>query len=246
MKTLVILIICLIAAAIVYRALRGRQSGTIGADAQTPAPSVRDTLFGDMPLDKWTGDGVAVPWSHFAAAKRALATGDKQAAVSALKEVINSPSLESRHYLQAWNFLRPLGISPPTSDSTRVLGVVVEVPVEHGLDIVAAYPDHSARYFNFSGAAVIWEHPDSSLDAAVDRLIAAGQRIVDQIGPWDGPRPGPPSQDHIRLSFLTARGLHFGQGPFAKLSADPDGSDVITAATELMQALMAKSQKSHQ
>jgi hypothetical protein len=243
MKLALIIVFCLIVAVVSYRALRGRQSGFVLSDTSSPASPIRDTLFGDMPLETWAGDGAEVPWSHFAKAKHHLNAGEKEAAIAALKQVVSTSSLEPRHYLQAWHFLRPLGVLPDNTEACRVLGVVVEVPVEHGLDIVAAYPDHSARYFNFSGAGVIWEHPDSSLDPAIDRLISTGQTVVDQIGPWGGPRPGPPPKNHVRLSFLTAGGLCFGQGPFGDLTTDPKGGAVITAATELMQALMAKSQK---
>ncbi len=243
MKIAIIIVVCLIVAVVVYRSLRSGQSGFALSDASSPSSPIRDALFGDMPLEAWAGDGSEAPWSHFATAKKHLDAGEKDDAIAALKQVLSTPSLEPRHYLQAWHFLRPLGISPDATESRRILGVVVEVPVEHGLDIVAAYPDHSARYFNFSGAGVIWEHPDSSLDPAIDRLLTTGQTVVEQIGPWDGPRPGPPPKNHIRLSFLTAGGLCFGQGPFADLAADPKGGAVITAATELMQALMAKNQK---
>ena len=115
--------------------------------------------------------------------------------------------------------------------------------MQDGLDLVAAYSDHSARYYNFSGAGVVWDHPDTSLDADIDRLISAGAVVVQQIGPWDGPRPAPPPKNQVRLSFLTPGGLCFGQGPFQDLAADPKGGAVIAAATDLMRALMAKSQK---
>ena len=243
MKIALIIVVCFFVVVIVYRLLRDRQSGFVLSDASSPSSPIRDTLFGDMPLESWASAGSEAPWSHFARAKRHLDAREKEDAVAALKQVLSTPSLEPRHYLQAWHFLRPLGISPDATESRRVLGVVVEVPVEHGLDILAAYPDHSARYFNFSGAGVVWEHPDSSLDPAIDRLITTGQTVVEQIGPWDGPRPGPPPKNHLRLSFLTPGGLCFGQGPFADLAKDPKGGDDITAATELMQALMAKSQK---
>ena len=47
------------------------------------------------------------------------------------------------------------------------------MPVPGGLDTLAAYEDLSARYLNFSGAAVIWDHPDNSLDSETRGLMQA-------------------------------------------------------------------------
>jgi hypothetical protein len=42
-----------------------------------------------------------------------MARGDTKDAVAALAAVTVMPGLESRHYLQAWHFLRGLGQQPP-------------------------------------------------------------------------------------------------------------------------------------
>jgi len=87
---------------------------------------------------------------------------------------------------------------------------------------------------------VIWEHPDNSLDPAIDALLEASREVVAQIGPWDKKRPAAPQGDTVRLCFLTPGGLHFGQGPMDVLSRDPMGGKIIHLATVLMQALIAK------
>ena len=236
-----IIIVLVVVVAAIYR--RFRPATPKLSDASSPNSAIRDTLFGDRPLETWCGDGVSLPWSLFAAAKRHLDAGERDDAIASLKEVLALPGLESRHYVQAWHFLRPLGQNPPPEEKLRVLGVVVEVPVSSGLDLVAAYPDHSARYYNFSGAGVAWEHPDTSLDGHIDRLLSNGQSIAQQIGPWEGARPGPPPKNQVRISMLTPGGLCFGQGPFNAMAADPRGGPVIKAATDLMLALMAKSKQ---
>ncbi|MDB6006178.1 MAG: hypothetical protein JWR15_3165 [Prosthecobacter sp.] len=243
MKSTIFIIAVLIAGVVLYLWLRPRPTSLTLSDASPPRHTIRDTLFGDMPLEDWSGDGQTSPWTLFAAAKQHLDSGHNDDAIASLKQVLALPDLEPRHYLQAWHFLRPLGQKPSPDEARRVLGVVIEVSMQDGLDIVAAYPDHSARYYNFSGAGVVWEHPDTSLDGAIDRLISAGTAVVQQIGPWDGPRPAPPPKNQVRLSFLTPGGLCFGQGSFQDLSADPKGGAVVTAATDLMRALIAKSPK---
>ncbi len=213
-----------------------------------PAPNpIRETLFGDMPLDRWpltddTSD--EFPWDKFVSARTHLAAGRKSEAIADWQNIVAQPDLEPRHYLQAWHFLRQQGQQPPPEIAQQVLGVVVEVGMPEGLDLLAAYPDYSARYYNYSGAGVVWEYPDTSLNFAIDQLLEAAAQVVAQIGPWEEERPGPPPRDSARLSFLTPSGLHFGQGEMDALSTDPLGGRVLQLASNLMVALIEK-QRQH-
>jgi len=214
------------------------------ATMEPPRMDLRDTLFGDNPIDQWTGNGAVsqeFPWNAFVLARARMKHGDRDNAVRNWREVVNHPGLEPRHYLQAWNFLRQNGEQPTADIARKVLGVVVEVGMPRGLDLLAAYPDHSARYYNYSGSGVVWEHPDHSIDDKIDALLAASARVVSQIGPWNQPRPPAPPVDHVRLCFLTPSGLHFGQAHLDVMSKDPIGNEVLYLASELMQALIAKS-----
>jgi len=216
--------------------------GSLFGKKNEPNP-LRETLFGDMPLDQWPPAGSPseeFPWSTFTLAQSHLATGHQDAAIACWRQIIESPGLEPRHSLQAWHFLRQHGQQPPPGIAKEILGVVVEVAMPKGLDLLAAYPDHSARYYNYSGAGVVWEHPDNSMDSAIDDLLEAARLVVVQIGPWDQDRPAPPPKDHVRMSFLTPSGLHFGQGPMSALLKDPLGGGVLQSATALMMALIAK------
>jgi hypothetical protein len=121
---------------------------------------------------------------------------------------------------------------------------VVEVGINGGLDIVAGYEDYTARYYNFSGKAVIWESPGTKLDAIVDALLAAGRVVAEQIGPWTQVRPPAPPKGQARISMLTPSGLHFGQADMDVLARDPLGAPVLRCAQELMQALISKSEQS--
>jgi hypothetical protein len=218
--------------------------GSLFGKKKEAAPNpIRETLFGDMPLDQWPGEGVSAetfPWSVFVLARSHLAGGRESDAIACWRQILGHSGLEPRQYLQAWHFLRQHGQKPPPAMAKQVLGVVVEVAMPEGLDLLAAYPDHSARYYNYSGAGVVWEHPDTSLDSAIDQLLATSQQVVAQIGPWEEARPAPPPRGAARLSFLTPSGLHFGQGPMAALSRDPLGGRVLHLASELMRALIAK------
>lgn len=213
---------------------------------EKPQPvTVRDTLFGDMPMTEWPRDPglTGEPWGSFVQARQYLDKRDKDSAMTALKKITDTPGWEPRHYLQAWHFLRQLGVNPPSEKAKIVYGVIVEVGLKGGVDILAAYTDHTARYLNYSGSGVIWEHPDTSLDTEIDTLLQAGQAVAKVIGPWEQARPPAPQGDNVRLNMLTPSGLHFGYGAFQTLYNEPMGRSIIDPATRLMQALIAKDKR---
>jgi len=211
-------------------------------------PEIRDALFGDKPLEEWPPDssesGSAQPWDSFISVRKRLESKDRAGAIQLLRDIVGRQGLEARHYVQGWHFLRQLGVAPEPAIAKQVLGVVVEVGMSQGLDLLAAYVGNSARYFNYSGNAVIWDASDASLDPYIQRLLTAGQNVADAIGPWDKDRPPAPPSGQVRLSMLTPSGLHFGQGPFEALANDDMGGPVIQAATQLMQQLIAKAEAS--
>ena len=79
--------------------------------------------------------------------------------------------------------------------------VIVEVPLEGGLDVLAAFSDGGVRYMNQTGKLAIFEGVPS-LQPAVANLFKESQAIVSRIGPWNKERLSPPSKGNIRLSFL--------------------------------------------
>jgi hypothetical protein len=199
---------------------------------------IRHTLFGDMSLSQWPHESVAgEPWTSFVQARDALAAGDVATAGRLWQAIASNPNLESRHYLQAWHFLRGVGIEPAEDVARQLLGVVLEVHMDGGLDLLAAYADGTARYYNHSGAAVVWDRPDATLDEPVSGLLAAAQAVVDRIGPWSGERPDAPNPGRVRLNFLTPSGLHLGEAPFEVLAADPMAGPVVAAGLVLLDAL---------
>jgi len=208
---------------------------------------IRDTLFGDAPLADWITVAAATlasePWSSFLRAKEYMDSGDSPRAVEVLKNVTEMSDLESRQYLQAWQFLRDLGAHPPSPDAKTILGVVVEVGMPKGVDLVAAYADYRARYYNYSSAAVIWELPNASLNQRIDNLLQTGAIAVQAIGPWKDTRPAAPTNGIARINLLTPSGLHFGEGPMDALAKDSLGGPVINAALQLMLGLMQATKK---
>ena len=224
----------------------GRKRKPVAAPVAAP-PSVRDALFADGPLESWpVGDHAdREPWATFVTARRYVAAGDIGSAVFGWQRVVGMPGLEARHYVQAWTFLRQYGgVQPAPAEAKRLLGVVVEVDRSPaGLDLLAAYPERTARFYAGTGGGIVWERPDPTLDAHIGALLDAAKAVLDRIGPWTQPRLPPPPPDHIRLNFLAPSGLHFGQAPFAVFEQDGLAGPVVRAAAGLLQVMMAVNQR---
>ena len=121
-----------------------------------------------------------------------------------------------------------------------MLGVVLEVHLDGGLDTLAAYADHTARYINHGGRLIVWETEEPEMSGLIDAFVGAGQRIAEVIGTSDKPRRGPPPKGHVRLNMLTRAGLCFGEGPFDALAGDPMAAPAINAGTSLLTALIKR------
>jgi hypothetical protein len=119
----------------------------------------------------------------------------------------------------------------------ELLGIIIEVALQDGLDVLAVFADGSARYINYSEKLTVWETPTETSNALIRQLFAEGIQVVSKIGPWDEPRLSPPPGGEVRLSFLVTDGLYFGQGPIDVLFDDPMGRPVLEAATKVMQFL---------
>ena len=208
---------------------------------------IRDTLFGDLPIDAWPPSGAPAttddPWGSFIAARNAIAQGRPAAAIQAWQRVLALPNLESRHYAQAWTFLRGQGVQPSPEQAKHLLGVIIEVPLDRGLDLLAAYPERSARYYNQAGGGIVWERPNESLDEPIVALLSAGQRILNEVGPWENPRPPAPNLGQVRINMLSPAGLHIGQAAFDIFAKDPLAKPAIDAGVLLMKKLIEWSER---
>lgn len=202
----------------------------------TPVEDPRDTLFGDLPIETWAINDTSEPWASFKAAKDKIESNQPSEAIEILKGITEQENLESRHYIQAFHHLKQLGCVE--EGPTQLFGVVVEIGFRPGqYDLLATYSDLSVRYYNFSGNAIFWEHPNNSLDDEIKDVLELGTDILNNIGPWDGARPYPIRKGKVRLNLLTSKGLHFGEGPMSVMTIDPLGEGLLNAATILMDKL---------
>ena len=151
-----------------------------------------------------------------------------------LVKIMDDDKAESRIQILAANKLRTRG---ELLDYQALLGMIIEVGMDEGLDVIAAYGDGTARYINYSEKLIVLEAQTEQSNALIDDLFNCGNEVIQKIGPWDKPRLPFPPAGQVRLTFLVSDGLYFGQGPFDVLAEDPMGGPVIGAAAELMKHL---------
>ncbi|MFD0942080.1 hypothetical protein [Pedobacter boryungensis] len=150
-------------------------------------------------------------------------------------QIANDPNVDSRYRLLFWKELFEEGVDPAQME---VLGVVVEVGLENGLDVVAAYKDGSCRYINHTGKTIFYDSPnEESLKLTTD-LLNKGEIVAGKIGPWYKPRRDFPEKGTIRLSFLANNGLYFGEGNLDVMYKDEMAAPVIDTAIALMNYLI--------
>ncbi len=190
-----------------------------------------ELLFSDNPeLFKANGNNPDMhPWTVLFAD-----TPDQQA----LLGIANDRAAESRVRQLAGVQLRANGAEAPNPE---LLGVIIEVALDEGLDVLAAYGDGTARYLNHAQNAIIWESPTEASNNLIGTLWQHSVNVVNKIGPWDKERLPPPQTGMVRLSFLVSGQIFFGQGPMNVFFQDPMAGPVLQAATQLMQFLMQTS-----
>lgn len=180
----------------------------------------------DIALYKTENHSTDYPWDILLAATPAP---------SQLAAVADDKTLEARQRLLAYRLLSAEGLPP--AGRQELLAVVVEVGLPGGLDVLAAFSEGGARYFNQAEKLLVWESRTEHSTQLIDQLFEESLRVVNQIGKWDQKRRPAPQNGVARMSFLVSDGLYFGEGPFELMQADPMGGPVIAAATQLMSYL---------
>lgn len=187
-------------------------------------------LFGDDPglIKQGATSDAGSPWAILTA---------NQPANSDLLKIASDASHETRARLLAYHLLRTNGF---VVEEKELLAVIVEVGMDDGLDVLAAYLDGTARYINYTGKMIIWDAPDQTSMEITRQLFNDSKIIVGKIGPWTGPRRPFPGKGTVRISFLVSDGLYFGEGPINVLFSDALAAPALTSASALMQYLVGR------
>lgn len=202
----------------------------------------RQVLFGDLSLVQWLN---AIPESTaripFELAFRYLKEGNRLNANEQLKAIIANAESGSRDRLEAWHTLRLNGIHPAPSIGKDIIGVVTEISMPKGLDVLAAYVDRSVIYLNYSGASIIWDvkRRTNNVDEAIASLLSYATHVIAKLKSPSTRQSSAPLQGNTRISLLTPNGIYVGEGPTDAMSIDPFTRDLFRAATILLQVVTA-------
>jgi hypothetical protein len=159
------------------------------------------------------------------------------ASVADLQDIVANNKFESRVKLLAYHKLRTIG---QAIDQKILLGVVVEVGLDGGLDVLASFKDGTARYINKTGKIIVWETSDQSSLSLINDLFNNSNNIITKIGPWDKPRRPSPKKDMVRITFLVSDGLYFGEGPISVMFNDPLAGPALASAAAVMEYMIQK------
>ena len=162
------------------------------------------------------------------------------ASVTELRRIADDERVESRVRVLAFNRLR--AAKGPVPKGT-LLGVIIEMPLEKGLDVLAAFTDGMMRYINQTGKMVIIESPTPAMAAKREPLLKAARVAIGRIGPSNKARLPPPRQGNVRLTFLVSDGLYFGEGPVSAIARDDIGGPILAAGGDLLAVVVDASLK---
>jgi hypothetical protein len=165
----------------------------------------------------------------------------EKSAPAALLNIAASHAAVTRTRILAYNRLRSIGHKP---DKKELLGVIVEVGLDEGLDVVASYRDGTARYINYTGKLVVWETTTAASEKLTKELFSQSEPILSKIGPWNEPRRPHPAKGNVRITFLVSDGLYFGEGPIDVMFNDQMAGPALSAAGGLMKFLTEQVVKS--
>jgi len=149
----------------------------------------------------------------------------------ALRVMIADEANESRLRALACHRLQATGAQVAEK---RLFGVIIEVPLSQGLDVLAAFADGQVRHIDHTGKMSYFEPGPDEVNARARRIVASAQPLVEQLGRHTRTRQPPPGGDRIRMSFLASDGLYVGEGRYDAMQKDAHAGPVLAAALSLL------------
>jgi hypothetical protein len=172
--------------------------------------------------------GTGEPWSSFVVA--AARIRGNRGTTRTLLALAEDPDAESRVRLWAWTALRGLGVQPSGPMAQDVVGVVIEVPVDDGTDVLAAYSDGSVRFLGAAGRYVAREADEPDANSA---LLLDEARVLVTVAPQPR-RLEPVEEGMVRLTALTAFGVHSVEVPWSDLEENGRLERLLPPALRLL------------
>lgn len=127
---------------------------------------------------------------------------------------------------------------PAAAARAGIRGLVLEVEVGGGTDVLAVYADGRMRYLNHGGRAVVVDAALPALQPATDAVWRAVPAAAAASQPW--------VRDHrfggrgsVRMVFIGGDGLRMAEGSFQQLQSDPRFGPLLLGGSELLAGLLA-------
>lgn len=142
-----------------------------------------------------------------------------------VQAIAQDPGEESRVRLLASHWLRANGHALPASE---LLGVIVEVPLEQGLDTLAAYADGRVRYINQTGRVAVFEGAPPEVAQQARMLVASAIAACARAGVQQP--SAVPGEGQLRFTFLAQDGKRMSEGYFSDIAQDALVAPVLEQA----------------
>ena len=107
------------------------------------------------------------------------------AARETLERIADDLDVESRVRVLAFNRLRAMNVPVPEK---RLLGAIIEVPQDNGLDVLAVFEDKRLRYINKSENVAVFEETPPQIAQKANEVLRYARIVVNEIGPANEPR----------------------------------------------------------
>ena len=184
------------------------------------------------------------PWIFLINADACMQKGEREQAIELLNKIVVDNNVETRIMLWSWAALRRLGVHPNINEADEVRGIVIQVPIKDGVDVLAAYADNTARYVNYAGKIIIWDVPDAAIGTIIHKLLESSKIPCSQIAAPVVKRVTFPS-NVLHITFLTLGGNRAVEIRTDNLDSSPLGNILVIGA-ELLGNLMKRSQSMNQ
>jgi len=165
---------------------------------------------------------------------------DRTPTIDELETIANDTSIESRIRFLALYTALEFGLK---ISKKIYLGTIMEVPVKGGYDVLAYYSDKTARYYNYSGSAIIYEGGKAIVDNCIEKANSVAMQVCNVLEPWEQERLPRPKGDVFRISFLVSDGLYFGNSSIKEIGNDQAVSTIFRNGVEVMKALVNETDK---
>jgi len=123
--------------------------------------------------------------------------------------------------------------------SDVLLGVVLQVGLPRGVDVLSVYTNRLARYESVAGATIAWQRPDESLDVQIDRLLRAAKEALVDTAPMDLRDLSAVRFGEARMVLLMRDSVCGVEGSIVGLSGNPRLGDLLRQGSGLIGALVA-------